>query len=314
MIDWQPFINNMMKVFKFIIVIFGELFFFISLVLIALMVFIAVGVLNPYALFAIFLFLFLTVSYVRNYWWRHWIGSHKQDLRVLMVEGISFVILVQLLFVTLVPLQSIIPYKFQNWLGISTFVDVSTCDYEKYFTAASAIWKDQINFDNVHIIVGGEMRSLERLAMWGIISENNNIIRGAMTFGTNIYISKAEECLERTTFIHEMTHVWQFQQQPSLFFGIDKIYYWVDQLRTQITNPDVLYEYGGYYGLKEASEQGKQFLDFGIEQQAVIVQHYDQLNSGFVVNGDTALTIEYQSLLNEYIDQMLTNGVAIGQL
>ncbi len=66
--------------------------------------------------------------------------------------------------------------------------------------------------------------------------------------------------------LHELTHVWQYQQ-------IGWHYLWL-ALKVQFEDGFQTYNYGGVYGLKKARELGYRFHDFDLEKQATIIQHY----------------------------------------
>lgn len=67
-------------------------------------------------------------------------------------------------------------------------------------------------------------------------------------------------------FIHELTHVWQYQQ-----FGIRYLY---DALVVQLKYGAKSYDYGGKSGLLQAFETGKTLFDFNPEQQADIARDF----------------------------------------
>lgn len=102
---------------------------------------------------------------------------------------------------------------------------------------------------------------------------------GGMCTANTINITGTAYCDEYTQklssfFIHEMTHIWQFQKSPA-YFG--KKY--MAELRKHHFN----YAANAY---KYELVEGKDFHDYGLEQQACIVQDYFALthNSGVGVS------------------------------
>ena len=74
--------------------------------------------------------------------------------------------------------------------------------------------------------------------------------------------------ISKDVFIHEMMHVWQFQNLGGV--------YAVKALHAQYRGN--AYDYGGFEGLYHAMLQGKDLLSFNFEQQAEIIQDYCKLN------------------------------------
>ena len=91
-------------------------------------------------------------------------------------------------------------------------------------------------------------------------------------FNTVAYINRAtiysvipNYIISTETIIHELTHSWQHQN--GIFDGIKGL-----KILLGITNvKQSMYDYGN---LTEAINNKKHFLDFGVEQQATIIQHY----------------------------------------
>ena len=63
--------------------------------------------------------------------------------------------------------------------------------------------------------------------------------------------------------IHELTHVWQHQHGISVF---EKLFWALHGASA--------YDYGGESALRQATAQGKRFIDFNTEQQADILKDY----------------------------------------
>jgi len=75
------------------------------------------------------------------------------------------------------------------------------------------------------------------------------------------------ENIEPHIFIHELVHIWQFQNLGSMYIG--------RALKAQLkANP---YDYGGSKELMQQMIKGKRLLDFNFEQQAEIIEDYYRL-------------------------------------
>ena len=74
--------------------------------------------------------------------------------------------------------------------------------------------------------------------------------------------------ISRDVFIHEMMHVWQYQNLGAI--------YAIKALHAQSRGN--AYDYGGFEGLYQAMLQGKELLSFNFEQQAEIIQDYCRLD------------------------------------
>lgn len=79
-----------------------------------------------------------------------------------------------------------------------------------------------------------------------------------VTFNTIHYHS----ILSDDVFIHEMTHIWQYQHFGSIYIS--------KALKAQKNVEG--YNYGGVEGLYHAVNTGKKLLDFNFEQQAEIIE------------------------------------------
>lgn len=75
--------------------------------------------------------------------------------------------------------------------------------------------------------------------------------------------------ISKDVFIHEMMHVWQFQNLGAI--------YAIKALHAQYRGN--AYDYGGFEGLYHAMLQGKALLSFNFEQQAEIIQDYCRLDN-----------------------------------
>ncbi|HSF83873.1 MAG TPA: hypothetical protein VLA49_21770 [Anaerolineales bacterium] len=98
----------------------------------------------------------------------------------------------------------------------------------------------------------------------------------AVTLGNTCYfpVRLPEELVPHGTaesykidwLVHELTHVWQFQQQGWL-------YLW-RAVRAQLRDKAQAYDYGGEDGLIKSRKKNKIFKQFNPEQQGNIVQAY----------------------------------------
>jgi len=121
----------------------------------------------------------------------------------------------------------------------------------------------------------------------------------AMTIKNHIFI-QSPKCMSVPGLVHEMTHVWQFQQ--GLWFGEDSIPKLFDWLEQQATNRTGMYNYGGESGLQRFVDAGKHFLDFNFEQQASIIEDYYTSKTE-----STNFSEKYKKLLADFSNEVLTN-------
>ena len=80
-------------------------------------------------------------------------------------------------------------------------------------------------------------------------------------------------------FIHEFTHIWQFQQMGGVYIP--------RALQAQFSKAG--YNYGGVSELNRFIEQGLQLQDFNLEQQADVVSDYHRLRTGYVPHWGNAM-------------------------
>ncbi len=85
--------------------------------------------------------------------------------------------------------------------------------------------------------------------------------------------------------VHELTHVWQFQQIGWRYIRLALNVQFEDGIKT--------YHYGGPYGLNRARQLGWRLQDYDLEKQATIVQHYYDL---YNQNRDTSV---YQPFIDD---------------
>ena len=77
--------------------------------------------------------------------------------------------------------------------------------------------------------------------------------------------------MSRHTFIHELMHIWQYQEYGSLYI--------LHALWAQRTKES--YNYGGLDRLREIKRMGGQLSDFNFEQQADIIEDYYLIKHGY---------------------------------
>ena len=77
--------------------------------------------------------------------------------------------------------------------------------------------------------------------------------------------------LQNSILIHELVHVWQFEQMGSVYIP--------RAVAAQFTMQN--YDYGGVDQLRKAFELGKDFLSFNYEQQGDIVADYFRIKNGY---------------------------------
>ena len=95
-------------------------------------------------------------------------------------------------------------------------------------------------------------------------------VHNAVAFGNwccfPVLLPAAAEALALGWLIHELAHVWQFQQ-------LGWRYLWL-ALRAQLQAGDAVYDYGGAENLLLCRARGATLQHFNVEQQAAILEHY----------------------------------------
>ncbi len=98
--------------------------------------------------------------------------------------------------------------------------------------------------------------------------------------------------MQNSIFIHEMTHVWQFEKMGSVYIP-----------RALEAQRSVLgYNYGGVEALKNCQEKGKSFLSFNLEQQGDIISDYYRIKDGYKPQWGRASRLDlpiYESFIDE---------------
>lgn len=98
--------------------------------------------------------------------------------------------------------------------------------------------------------------------------------------------------MQNSIFIHEMTHVWQFEKLGSVYIP--------KALLAQHTA--LGYDYGGVEALRAGREKGKSFLSFNFEQQGDIISDYFRIREGYKPQWGQASRLDlpiYESYINE---------------
>ncbi|MBI4802474.1 MAG: DUF4157 domain-containing protein [Elusimicrobia bacterium] len=121
---------------------------------------------------------------------------------------------------------------------------------------------DTIDYGKVKIITGKGM------TFWGKIL---TLTGSAVTWGNTIYFPNKEDGSSQYDpennsdwLIHEMTHIYQRQN--------DGLLYILKAIWEHLTKGGAVYEY--------VPVQGKSFQDYGVEQQAAIIQDYYLVSIG----------------------------------
>ncbi len=166
----------------------------------------------------------------------------------------------------------------------------------------------------MRIVAGGWMANLNFIKEIFQLPISQNFIRAGLAFNDTIYVIKATECISNHVYVHELTHVWQFQNghQPLQIWEASAYLY------LQAKSPSTLYDFGGYDRLRSAHQEGKPFYDFSTEQQAEIVRFFyiykknERIAQFFDVSEEEAvkfassdLAVDFLQILENYRWQML---------
>jgi hypothetical protein len=145
--------------------------------------------------------------------------------------------------------------------------------------ATSVLGASSIGYGDVRVADGG--------LLWLIFKFNKR--RAFATFHTiNIPGSKASSNSRLDLFVHELTHVYQFEI-------IGSIYIW-QALRAQLSSG---YRYGGWRQLAKDWQNGKHFADYNREQQGQIAQDYYRKVVAKGLSAEEAISQAYQPFINE---------------
>ncbi len=295
-------------IFHKIVHLFLRALFYLWSFIATVALYLCIGYTSSLALILLSVIGFAFTSIFRNQVWRRFVVHKKlQTKKTILSEFIIFSLLCQFFLLAVFPVSSLLPKSILESIKITHYVEGEECNIEAYINEAKNFWGDQIDFTKVNVVEGGIMKNLHYLQKIGWIAKDNNYVRDANVFGSTIYVADASACLSKPTIFHELTHVWQVQN--TVIFGPELIPDFIHITYQQFYDPHTPYDYGGYYGLKKAKEEGKAFLDFGMEQQAMIVQHLRWFNDGLVFTeeeGGKVYTEAYKSILEEYVNEMLS--------
>jgi hypothetical protein len=145
-----------------------------------------------------------------------------------------------------------LPEFYETLMDFVKFNSRSLYDWE--IELAKTVFGDSINYKRVRI---------DELSLTGPKQKNFCYV--------SFYIINSWGSMKNSTLLHELTHVWQFEQMGSVYIP--------KALKAQ--NSKMGYNYGGVSALKASKEQGKSFLSFNIEQQGDIISDYFRIKEGY---------------------------------
>ena len=137
------------------------------------------------------------------------------------------------------------------------------------------VFQDSIRYPEVWILEGRQWtNTIDQVGAW--IRGDKPSLNNAITLGNRVYfpipLQTSEDIFHSgqighfAWLMHEMTHVWQYQQIGWVYF--------VQALWGQIWMGKAVYDYGGEQGLLEARAVEKSFRSFNPEQQGDIVRDF----------------------------------------
>lgn len=192
----------------------------------------------------------------------------------LIFSTVLYFLITQTILVLFSPMLSLVPREALLRVGIIEKIPQDVCDIERKLKVAGDFFRGAIKVDKIEVFYGGPVNTSNFL--FNFIEEKTGKpmmrIGGSVWDKTSIFIAKTPLCPSDELFIHEVTHIWQVEQGK--FFGFSGPFDFISLFIGYIKDPDSLYDYGGYEGLKEARAEGKKFVDFNIEQQANIMADY----------------------------------------
>jgi hypothetical protein len=149
----------------------------------------------------------------------------------------------------------------------------------EFQAASSVLGASAIRYGDVRVADGG--------LLWLIFKFNKK--RAFATFHTiNIPGSGTNFNSRLDIFVHELTHVYQFEL-------IGSIYIW-QALRAQWSSG---YRYGGWRQLAKDRKSGKHFGDYNREQQAQIAQDYYRKVVAKGLSAENPISQAYEPFINE---------------
>lgn len=183
-----------------------------------------------------------------------------------------FAVIIETPILVFAPANSFVPtgiLEASNWMQDVT---KGPCNFQSLIAEADDFYRGAVDFSGVRIVRGG----LSKYPWFGRATVNEE----------TIYVGK---CLELEVFIHESAHIWQHQNGigwlgPRTAWGAAKLLLWrvIDPTGTAVSELYFVYDHGGPVGLPGARAGGKSFIEFGIEQQAMIIQDYHRVAEGYL--------------------------------
>lgn len=98
--------------------------------------------------------------------------------------------------------------------------------------------------------------------------------------------------LKQDIFIHELMHVYQYQQYGSAYI--------VHAFEAQLSKS--AYDYGGKKGLEELRQKGGTLFDLNFEQQASVLEHFYELNRRLGADEMAGSWSVYQDFRNDLLE------------
>lgn len=129
---------------------------------------------------------------------------------------------------------------------------------------AKSIFGDSIQYDLVKV---------DSQARFG----TKKIALAYVSFNTVNYLRK----IDKAIFIHEMVHIWQFQQFGSIYIA--------RAIKAQKSKEG--YDYGGVINLYQVMLKGGSLLDFNFEQQADIIEDYYRIKENPTASAPMNLSV-----------------------
>lgn len=221
------------------------------------------------------------------------IRKRMPDIRTvkrLIVELILFIAILEVPVILLAPTDSALPLSALAAIGIAHDATGGPCDIETKVNGANAFYMGAVDYNRTKVVHGGMPK------VFGL--------RQAMTIEDTIYIEEPPSCVSLETFVHESAHIWQFQ--TGWWYGITGPFRLASWLIQQATDPDTLYDHGGPSGLANARTLGKMFVDFGPEQQAMIMEdHFRALQGESTDANGRSFTTDYKADLEYFARQVI---------
>ncbi len=163
--------------------------------------------------------------------------------------------------------------KYTNWwvefwiyfieiIGI-TEVYETLCDFLKFNTRPLEQWEKELAYSIFGEVLHYKRIRLDEMAFIGPKQTKRCYV--------SFYTINSWGAMENSIFIHELIHVWQYQQMGA-------VYIW-KALRAQKTKMG--YNYGGVSALKSHLKKQKTFFNFNLEQQGDIVADYYRIKEGY---------------------------------